>query len=199
MMDTELWARCRSAPLPDGPEGQDFVTWLAEEARIAKSRAAELVLDYRRCLYLAASGVATPPVLPREIGKVLALHQASGAFPAFCTEVLGQTALPAFAPPSRPGIAAMKAVYEAEFAKAPNPRIWSHKSRRWYWIAAAILLAAGAVGALVDGSLTLLALGGIPAALLVVFLLTEGRMAGSDGLSDAARYGGGMGGGGGGI
>lgn len=196
MIDPEMWDRCRSYPMPSGPEGQAFSTWLSEEENIAKSRADELVLEYRRYLYLAASGAAKTPVAPGQIGKVNALHRGSGDFPRFCQQVLGDTSWPEAGRADRHSLGAMTAAYEAEFGRAPNPRIWRTESRTVLWIVAMLLLVAGSVGALIDGSLALLALGVIPAALLVLYILTAGKMAGADGLSDAARYGGGSGGGG---
>lgn len=197
MKESELWERCRTYPLPTGPDGQDFTTWLSEEEGLSKGQANELVLEYRRCVYLAASGAAEPPIAPKAIASVRALHVTSGDLPKFREDVLGGAPLPSFGRPDKRSLAGLVAAYEMEFGKTPNPRIWTHTSRRWYWVAAALLFGAGAAGALVEGTPMLLALGGIPAALLVVFLLTEGRMAGADGLTDAARYGGGMGGGGG--
>ena len=196
MKDAAMWQRCLSYVLPKGPDGQDFVAWVAEETDMSQTQAADLVMDYKRFTYLAASGAVDRPVAPGLVGQVFALHKESGDVPRYRRVALSDRPLQTIAYPRRRDLIAMMAAFEAEFGSTPHKRYWAPRSRIFLWALAVFLLVGGAVASVIDGSLAPLALGGIPALLTVVYILTAGKMAGGDGLSDAARFGGGMGSGG---
>lgn len=194
MRDPKLWQRCLDYSLPRGPEGQDFAAWCAEEADITPSQAKGLLRDYKRFTYLAASHALEDPVAAGLVGRVAELHEASGDGPRYRREVLNGASWRVRARLRRAEREALTRAYEAEFGEAPYGWYWDSRSKAVYWAIAALFIIAGAGLAALDGSLAPLALGGIPAALVLLYARTRGKMAGSNGMSDAARYGGGMGG-----
>lgn len=190
MKDRAMWQRCLAHPMPRGPEGESFAAWLAETARIRQGQAGDVILEYKRFTYLAASGAVARPQAPGLIATALALHRQTGDFAHYCRDVLQVAALP----PERGDRAATLAGYEVEFGQAPPRFFWASRSRLPHWSLAGLLVAGGAVASVFDGSLAPLALGGIPALVIAIYLLTKGRMGGGGGLSGAARVGGGGGG-----
>ncbi|MEM8823450.1 MAG: hypothetical protein AAGF30_07565 [Pseudomonadota bacterium] len=139
MTDPDLWARLLDYPLPSDSGGRSFVEQLRADQRISEKTARRGIEEYRRFLYLSATGVGRT-VPSRAVDTVWHLHLAHTRdyWEKFVPEVLGGN--PIHHAPGTPDghandFAATLKRYEMEFGEAPPRGIWKRGSPLKDWAA----------------------------------------------------------------
>lgn len=134
MRDRDLWARIAAHPMPDDASGRAFADQLRDAHKISQVTAARAIEEYRRFLYLSATGEGRS-VPSKAVDAVWHLHltHTRDYWDCFVAQVLGGR--PIHHEPGSPSghsadYARTIARYKAEFGEAPPKGIW-RRSNPW--------------------------------------------------------------------
>lgn len=143
MTDPDLWERILSHALPDDSGGRSFVDQLRADQRISAKTARRGIEEYRRFLYLSATGVGRT-VPSRAVDAVWHLHltHTRDYWEVFVPQILGGN--PIHHAPGTPAghsndYAATLKRYEMEFGETPPKGIWRRTSPVTEWLSTAFI------------------------------------------------------------
>lgn len=137
--DSELWSRISGHALQVGVR-RDLIDVLAESG-LSRRQAGIAVLEYRRFIFLLATGPAAASPLLRGIWRQHVLH--ADAYDDFCDSVLGKRLVFPLSVPeirSDPLYSETRRRYLGRLGTAPDVRVWPDPAmlalRRWAPVAA---------------------------------------------------------------